>query len=1356
MKTVIGGGTNENGTKPSRLKKVGEYCLILLMLFLLLGSCALWYVSSNSFQQMVRRRLIAEVERATGGRAELGSFHATPFRLQVEVRDLTVHGRESGVPSPAAQSPYIHVDSLVATVNLASVFGAKIGFHTLVLQHPAFHIIFYPDGSTNLPNPKHSGPADIEQLFSISIDRLDIRNGELLWQDQRFPLNFSSNDITATLRYSFLHLRYSGKLAVGRVDTLFDGYRPFAWRGEAGFSIDKSGVQVHWLKAALEGSKLQARGTVTNFAQPVFKGDYDLLLDIHQIGAISRQPQLKAGVLQINGSGVSSSETFSASGKFGVRSLWWQDQSFAARNATGFGSFSLDPQKISLSKIDGQLLHGTFAADVEIAEWRGRGSPGRARIAKGEQIGTINIKAKDFSVAELLAGMGPQFRPATKLRLAGNISGTSEIKWKESIRNAETKLAIEVARPSHVAPGEIPLTAAAHAIYSSRSGNLEISDLVANTPATQIQAAGTISSNGSSRFSVSTSDLREWQPITAELFPAGLPFTLRGHASFTGIGSGNGANLMLAGNLRAENFDVSIDRGAPATSEIVHWDSLNADLQVSSRNLVLRNAVLRHGDATIQAEGNAGLAAWKLAPSSRFRVHLDIKDADAGEIAMLSGYDHAISGKLAAQFDLSGTRSQPQAQGNFRLAQGRIQGQQFDDANGLVTVSGHEITFKDLHVARGATRIAGDGSYNRDSQAVRLNLAGSNFDLAELSPVLRSRIAIGGQLDFSAQVSGVIAEPEVTANVHVRGLTFNGETVGDYVLNGVSHGPELRLTGHSEFQNSELQLDGNIRLHDQWPARIGFHFKRLDIDSFLETYLHERVTGHSAVAGDLVLEGPLRDPQRLKVVANLTDLQADVEKIKFHNDGPIRFSLADREVKIESLHIVGDGTDLSGSGSMQLAGDRAMDFAAKGKVDLQLIHAYDPDITGSGTLRGEAHISGTLDAPLLRGTLQLQNAAIADANLPNALNELNGTLVFNQNQITIESLSGRSGGGTISFTGHSELTGRQLSFDLNANVNAVRLRYPPGVSSTANAQLRWNGTSSGSVLSGEITIIKLGFTPGFDFGAYLERTAQASSLPQTDPLLNKIRLDLHVLTTPDLQMRTSVIRLQGEADLRVRGNVAKPILLGRADVFEGEAYFNGAKYRLERGSVTFGTPTASNPAASVPLIELEATTRVRDYDITLSINGPADRPKLSYRSEPPLPTSDIIGLLAFGQTTEQSAQLQQSSSSAFSQQASNAMLAAALNATLNNRTQRLFGNSRIKIDPQGLATETSPTQTGPAVTIEQQVRDNFTLTYTTSVSQASQQIIRAEYNISKNVSVVAIRDQNGVVSFDVKIRRRKR
>jgi translocation and assembly module TamB len=307
------------------------------------------------------------------------------------------------------------------------------------------------------------------------------------------------------------------------------------------------------------------------------------------------------------------------------------------------------------------------------------------------------------------------------------------------------------------------------------------------------------------------------------------------------------------------------------------------------------------------------------------------------------------------------------------------------------------------------------------------------------------------------------------------------------------------------------------------------------------------------------------------------------------------------------------------------------------------------------------------------------------------------------------------------------------------------------VSSTATANLHWVGSNSGSQLSGDITITKLGFTPGFDFGTYLQRSAQVAGLPQTDQFLNNIRLDLHVATTPELQMQTSVIRLQGEADLRVRGNAAKPVLLGRADVFEGEAYFNGTKYRLERGGVTF-----NNPTLTTPNLDLQATTRVRDYEITLSITGNATNPKLSYRSDPPLPTGDIITLLAFGQTTQESAQLQQSSNSAFSQQTSSAILGAALNATLNNRAQRLFGNSRIKIDPQGLATETSPTQNGPAVTIEQQVKDNLTLAYTTDVAQTSQQVIRAEYNVTRNISIVAIRDQNGVVSFDVKIRRRHR
>jgi translocation and assembly module TamB len=362
---------------------------------------------------------------------------------------------------------------------------------------------------------------------------------------------------------------------------------------------------------------------------------------------------------------------------------------------------------------------------------------------------------------------------------------------------------------------------------------------------------------------------------------------------------------------------------------------------------------------------------------------------------------------------------------------------------------------------------------------------------------------------------------------------------------------------------------------------------------------------------------------------------------------------------------------------------------------------------------------------------------------------MNGSLLFNQDRVQIENLTARSGGGMVTLGGFATLRNGHSTFDFTIHGEDVRIRYPPGVSSTANADLHFSGTSEGSMLSGDVTVTKLSLSPGFDFAAYLAHSAQSSTLPQTNPTLNRIRLDVHVTTTPELRMQTAIVRLSGDADLRLRGTAAKPAMLGRADVIEGEIYFNGAKYHLERGDVSF-----VSPVSITPILDLQMSTRVRDYDITVSLNGEASKLKLNYRSEPPLPEADIVALLALGRTREESAQLQQSGQP-FSQEASNAILSEALNATVSTRVQRLFGGSRVKIDPQGLNTETTPTR-GPEVTIEQQVTKDLTLTYSTNVSQASQQIIQVEYNLSRNVSILGVRDQNGVVSIDVLIRRRKK
>ena len=212
-------------------------------------------------------------------------------------------------------------------------------------------------------------------------------------------------------------------------------------------------------------------------------------------------------------------------------------------------------------------------------------------------------------------------------------------------------------------------------------------------------------------------------------------------------------------------------------------------------------------------------------------------------------------------------------------------------------------------------------------------------------------------------------------------------------------------------------------------------------------------------------------------------------------------------------------------------------------------------------------------------------------------------------------------------------------------------------------------------------------------------------------------------------------------------------MLGRADILEGQATFHGTRFTLERGDITF-----ANPVAIEPQLNLQASTHVRNYDLNITVTGTPDRGlNLNYRSEPPLAKSDIIALLALGRTNQESEQLQeQSGQSVFSDQATALILDQAMNATVSSRLQRLFGASNIKIDPQGLSTETNPMARGPQVTIEQEFANNLTLSYSTNVSQSSQQIIQGEYYFTRNLSAVGTRDQNGVISFDLQIRRRKK
>ena len=222
---------------------------------------------------------------------------------------------------------------------------------------------------------------------------------------------------------------------------------------------------------------------------------------------------------------------------------------------------------------------------------------------------------------------------------------------------------------------------------------------------------------------------------------------------------------------------------------------------------------------------------------------------------------------------------------------------------------------------------------------------------------------------------------------------------------------------------------------------------------------------------------------------------------------------------------------------------------------------------------------------------------------------------------------------------------------------------------------------------------------------------------------------------------TAAKNLQGDVDLRIQGTLEHPAWLGRIGILQGELFFAGRRYAVNRGEITF-----LNPFRIEPTLSLNIQARVQQYDIALDFTGPADRLTVTYRSDPPLPTSDILALLVAGSSHETS--LEPSSTQAVPQIGANSLLSQALTTQIGSRLDRIFGAGRIRIDPQ-IAGFDRPANA--SVALEQQIRDNLTFLYVTNVTSAQQQTIQAEWTISPRLSVVAIRDQNGLIGVNFQI-----
>ncbi|MBI1791655.1 MAG: translocation/assembly module TamB domain-containing protein, partial [Acidobacteria bacterium] len=865
------------------------------------------------------------------------------------------------------------------------------------------------------------------------------------------------------------------------------------------------------------------------------------------------------------------------------------------------------------------------------------------------------------------------------------------------------------------------------------------------TPATRLEFSGSVSSQ--LRVHAESKDLDDLLPalslVSSEPVES-LPVRLQGgSAVFDGVVAGTMPAPSISGDLTLTRFEAEDRR----------FDRLTAGIELSSSSLRVFHAQLTQGRARIRFEGSVGLEDWKAPPSGAISAKATLNDLD------LAQWNPNLRGTLTASAEVMGTVAEPRGAGTASVKNAVVFEQPLDRLEAQLAYAGKILEIRQARLHIGTVQIEAGGDLDRDGR-IRFRASGAEMPIESLQLVQRHSPTARGRLQLDVTGAGQYQDRHFLLSAldgagTLRGLTVDGKTVGDATLSTATRGPQLNFELRSNFLNAALEGDGQWRLEPGYAAQGSLRFSKVSLAA-VRNWLAPAGNGtfrlEGSAAGIATLRGPAFEPSQWTASLELSELELiprveGQQQIKVRNEGPVTATIERGVAKIQTARLTGPSTQLDASGTIALdpAQPDPLDLRVSGGINLAILKDLQPDLIVSGGAALHVTIRGSFSQPLVNGRAELRNAAFNVADIATGLAQANGTILFSGSRATIESFTAETGGGKVQATGFLGFEAGLPSLRLQVGVSQVRIRYPEGVSTVVDAALTLAGTTRSSLLSGQVTVLRSGFAPHSDFSSLLSRSADPVRTPssRTGPL-GGLQFDVRVQSAPNISLESSLARdIQAEANLRLRGTPYNPLLLGNISITQGEITFFGTRYTVSQGSISF-----LNPVKLEPVLNLDVETRVRGIDVILTLSGPINKLNVTHRADPPLEFSEVVALLATGRTPASDpavAALQASQPQSLTSLGAGDILGQAIANPVSSRLQRFFGVSKLKIDPKLTGIETNPQA---RLTLEQQVTKNLTFTYITDLTRSNQQIVRVEWNLNKEWSAVAIREENGLFGLD--------
>ena len=626
-------------------------------------------------------------------------------------------------------------------------------------------------------------------------------------------------------------------------------------------------------------------------------------------------------------------------------------------------------------------------------------------------------------------------------------------------------------------------------------------------------------------------------------------------------------------------------------------------------------------------------------------------------------------------------------------------------------------------------------------EAVELDVRDGEGELAAILHALDIPVALSGraagdfrmvQRDGRQEYSGVFRSPEV------RGY---GQTAGNVSgrlewRDGVLSFPELALSTHGG------RLAGRLL--------VGLADGAFDVDLRGEELDFGQVVPSASGRLSLALAGRgVFGRDELGGLFTVKDLVLSPLK-RTEARGEVRLGVADRKVNLALAgRLVPGENPFDAALSFPLSG-APFSGVVKGRItDLDLVVPWKG---AQGRIDFTADVRRAGEATALVVGLDLRAPVMPLPGFAYAVTDLAAGLRYADGVLDVASLAGTLGGGTVTGSGKVGLgDGGIASMDLRLEGRGLVLSPMERVRAQADASLRVLKDAKRFVTEGEILFARLTWRREIyeEFGF---STPTEEEGPPGPSFFDGMSLNIRLRADENAVIENALGRFNGRFNLTAIGAFDAPVLLGDIDLGSGEFYFQDRSFRVIHGRLSF-----ADPINTEPYLDFRGETYVKDFRVTLSMNGPVSRLKPEFASSPPLAPDEILSLLALGDSFRRMYYSYAGDRSTALNTAS--LLTYQIADLAKKQTGGIFSLDRFRIDPY--IPEDAPGGIAARITVGKKVSENVLFLYSTILASSSVRseidevpLFRVEWDISRRFSLVGGRDDRGRLGIDVKFRRR--